>query len=449
MNNQIKLTHTTLCNMRFLFKSLIFFTLAITSIIIVNFNAVPFSTATSENIVQFSFSYNEKSWNFNSNHFKIDSDIFTITSRINETNNLSIDKRKILINKLINAKIPPKIIINYLFNNFDKKIIKIAKNIEKTPKNAEIIAKNSINIKKEIIGIKINYELLYENILNKLLNTNYIKLNIDVIKIYPSITYNDLKKEISKRGQFETNIASSTSARKHNIKQALKSINGTKISPNEKFSFNKIVGRRTTQNGYREAKIIINGEFVEGLGGGVCQVSTTLYNAILLSGLKIISSQKHSQRVGYVKGGFDAMVNYGSSDLIFENNTNKNIYILCKYLNTKIRIEIYGESLGATSYSLQNEIVDKVECGAPTKIYDYDGKYLDKVKYTDETYELKRAKQGYTIKSYRVKKINDEVISTELLRIDKYSPQNQVLVYGTQIRPTDLLSNFINISNTP
>lgn len=413
------------------------FGLTIVSVLVVNFNLVPTVCAKSAE-VNFSFTYNSKVWKFDESEFDDNSKIFTINSRINEKK-LNFENRKILINKLIDAKIPPKIIINYLFNNFDKKLTKIAKNIEKIPQNAEIAINNKINIKPEIIGVKINYELFYQNILNKLLEINNINLEIPVVKNIPQITAQQLKNEVHKRGEFSTSIASSSGARKHNVKQALKSIHGTRIQPNQKFSFNEVVGRRTEQNGYREAKIIVNGEFVEGLGGGVCQVSTTLYNAALLSGLKILKSQKHSQRVGYVKGGFDAMVNFGSSDLVFENNTNSNIYILCKYLGDTIKIEMYGES-GAAQYSLESEVLDKIPCDAPTIIYDYEGKYADKVKYTDDVYEFKRAKNGYTIKSYRLTRINGEIVQKELLRVDKYAPQNQVLIYGTQLRETSTLS---------
>lgn len=421
--------------MRFLFKCLVGVCVAIASVLIVNFNLVPEVRAENTQ-VEFVLTYNSKAWKFNSTEFENSSKIFTINSRI-ENKKLDLNNRKILINKLINAKIPPKIIINYLYNNFENKLNKIAKNIEKTPKNAEIIAKNEIKIKNEIIGIKINYELLYQNILNKLMEINNIKLEIPVIKNIPQITSKILKEETFKRGEFSTSIASSTSARKHNVRQALKSINGTKLTPNQTFSFNQIVGRRTQANGYREAKIIVNGEFVEGVGGGVCQVSTTLYNAVLLSGLKIIKSQKHSQRVGYVKGGFDAMVNFGSSDLVFENNTNHNIYILAKCVGNEIQVKIYGESLNEAKYLLENEVVDKIECDAPTIVYDYEGKYADKVKYIDDVYEFKRAKNGYTILSYRTKIVDGQVVEKQLLRRDKYAPQNQVLIYGTEARMSE------------
>lgn len=402
--------------------------LTLMAVLVVNCNCVPSVNAEGYH-VDFVLTYNSKTWKFNSAEFEPSSKIFTIQSRV-DAKKIGFDERGKLIRQLIQAKFPSKIIVNYLYNNFENKLLKIAKNIEKSPQNAEIMVTNKINIKKEVVGIKIDYELLYKNVLDKLMRSNNIELEIPVIKNVPDITYKYLEGEVHKRGEFTTSIASSSSSRKHNVKQALKSISGTKLTPNEKFSFNQVVGRRSVENGYREAKIIVNGEFVEGLGGGVCQVSSTLYNAVLMSGLKVIKSQKHSQRVGYVKGGFDAMVNFGSSDLVFENNTGRSVYIICKYLGDRICIEIYGEGLGNTKYSLQNEVLDEVECGSPTIIYDYEGKYSDKVKYAGDVYEFKRAKKGYTILSYRVKFLNNVEVERELLRKDKYPPQNQVLIYG-------------------
>ena len=93
----------------------------------------------------------------------------------------------------------------------------------------------------------------------------------------------------------------------------------------------------------------------DGVGGGVCQVSSTLYNCALLSGLEIIEANKHSKQVSYVDYGFDAMVNFGSSDLKFKNNTNEKIIIVTNCSNSNLRIRIYGETLSNVKYKLKNE----------------------------------------------------------------------------------------------
>ncbi|MFQ6724425.1 MAG: VanW family protein, partial [Clostridia bacterium] len=272
-----------------------------------------------------------------------------------------------------------------------------------------------------------------------------ININIPIIKTNPNITSIDLKKYTYKRSEFTTNIASSNSARKYNIRKALNNINGTHLSRTQKFSFNNIVGKRTADKGYKSAKVILDGEFVEGVGGGVCQVSSTLYNAVLLAGLNVISSQKHSKRVNYVKAGFDAMVNYGTSDLVFENNTEGDIYILCKYSDASITISIYGADLKNISYDRCYEIVNPISAKPTQIVNDIKGEYIDKVVYEDECFELKKSHDGYTIKSYLIEMVDGIERNRKLLRVDKYLPQQGVLVYGSKPREVGIhvLENIV------
>lgn len=384
----------------------------------------------------FNFYYQNKIWTFKGSDFDVDSNIFTIDARINRFGkNLNRDNKVELLNKLIKIKITPEIAINYIYLNFNKKINNIAKNIEKLPQNAKISTnKGGLNIKNEIIGVKINRNLFYENLINLYLNNKIVNLEIPVEKQNPNITASYLRMFTFKRSEFSTSISTSNSSRKYNVRKALNAVSGTCLSKGEKFSFNKVVGVRTAERGYKNAKIIMDGEFVEGVGGGVCQVSSTLYNAVLLAGLKIVKSQKHSQPVSYVKSGFDAMVNYGTSDLVFENNTNGEVYILCDYKSDKITVSIYGESLHNVTFLRENEIVNQTSADGAKIIYDTQGQYADKVKYVDDVFELKRPRDGYTVKSYLIKLVDGVQVDRILLRTDIYKPQPQVLVYGVTPR---------------
>ena len=405
--------------------------------------------AVSKDETIFKLRYQNKVWVFDASEFEIDSNIFSIDARINNLgrNGSRQDKIK-LINKLIEINIEPQIAFNYIYFGFNNKINKIKKNIEKIPKDAEIsINSGKINIKNEIIGIKLNKYLFYEKLIKLYQTNNIIDLEIPVETTVPNITAEELRKVTHKRSEFSTSIATSSSGRKFNIRKALNQINGTKLNKREEFSFNKCVGRRSAENGYKEAKIILDGEFVEGVGGGVCQVSSTLYNAALLAGLNVTASQKHSQRVSYVKAGFDAMVNYGTSDLVFENNTESEIYILCVYTPEKITISIYGTDMGNVSYRLNSEIVNPIPAAESQTIYDTEGKYVDKVVYDDQWFELKRARDGYTVKSYIVKCVDGIQTDKVLLRTDKYLPQHQVIVYGTKHRDVEHSSPFNLFSN--
>lgn len=396
----------------------------------------------------FKLRYDGKVWEYEANDFKLTSNIFTIDARINAYNRSGDRESKItLLNHLINIKISPEISFNYIYHGFNKKIEKIEKNIEKLPKNAKIIIKKTkLDIVPEVVGVKLDKYKLYKMLIEKYQQNNIVDLEIPTIKTLPQTTSETLKQTTYKRSEFSTSIATSSPSRKNNIRRAVNSINGTKLGKKEKFSFNQCVGKRTESSGYTQAKIIVDGEFVEGIGGGVCQVSSTIYNAAILAGLDIISSQKHSKPVGYVKAGFDAMVNYGSSDLMFQNNTEGDIYLVASCSGDSIKVCVYGCDIGKIYYERENEKLDEVEPQPQEIIVDLDGKYLDKVKYKDESFELKPAKKGYTIKSYRLKYLDGELVEKLLLRVDKYLPQHRVLVYGGLEREIGIVNNDNNIA---
>lgn len=127
---------------------------------------------------------------------------------------------------------------------------------------------------------------------------------------------------------FSTVIGDNSSGRLTNIRITCSIINGTIINPNETFSFNEIVGKPTAERGYQEAKIIVDHKTETGIGGGNCQVSSTLYNAVLATGsLTVVERSEHGKEVGYVPKGKDAAVSYGSLDFKFKNTTNHKIKI--------------------------------------------------------------------------------------------------------------------------
>lgn len=387
---------------------------------------------------QIEFVYRDKIFLYNLNENIKESSIFEIDYEINKYKRFnSKEDRKNLLNYMIESGFSCNIAVNYLFPNIDKKISEIEKNIEKKAQNAKMTIKRNTEqvffIKKEQVGKRLNKVKLYHNIVEAYLNDNELIFNLPIDYIEPQIKSSDFEKYTHLRADFSTDISRSSNDRKHNIKNALESINMVELAPFAVFSFNKTVGRRTSENGYRTAKIIVNNEFVDGVGGGVCQVSTTLYNSALLAGLEILEANKHSKQISYVKYGFDAMVNYGSSDLRFKNNTNEKIIIVTNFSSTRARIRIYGEALKETSYKLVNEIVSITEPIVEVR-QDLAEEYQDKVIYEDEYFYLKNAYRGMEIKSYREIYRSGKLEKRELLRFDKYKVQNGVKIYGTKKR---------------
>ena len=153
----------------------------------------------------------------------------------------------------------------------------------------------------------------------------------------------EVRRVTARLASFATLFDSSNRPRSFNIALACGKINGISILPGETFSFNDTVGPRTAENGFKTAKIISGGKFVEGVGGGVCQVSTTLYNAVVLSGLKIVEFHPHSLKVSYVEPSRDAMVSGTYFDLKFKNTRKTPVYVRANADNGRIVCTIYGE----------------------------------------------------------------------------------------------------------
>lgn len=146
-------------------------------------------------------------------------------------------------------------------------------------------------------------------------------------------------------GHYVTYFNSRNKNRSHNIALAAKAINNAVVFPGEVFSFNKVVGKRTKEKGYLQAKVIVKGELSEGIGGGICQVSTTLFNAIDHAGLQIVQRYSHSRNVSYVLPGRDATVSWDGPDFSFKNKYNQPILIRVYAGEGRMFVTIYSTDM--------------------------------------------------------------------------------------------------------
>lgn len=223
---------------------------------------------------------------------------------------------------------------------------------------------------------------------------------------------------------FCTDYSSSSASRKHNVELAVKSLDGVVVAPEAEFSFNAIVGERTVQNGYKTAKIIVKGKFEDGVGGGVCQVSTTLYNAVLRAGLSVTEAHPHSLPVSYVEPSFDAMVST-YSDLKFTNNTPYPLTIKCEADGKRIRFTLYGFPIvtdGETRKFRSVKIKDVVS-NEYEDVFDEEG-----ILGEEEERILKEPKPGMVSESYVDVYYRGELIETRRIRRDYYAPQPGIRV---------------------
>lgn len=243
--------------------------------------------------------------------------------------------------------------------------------------------------------------------------------------------YNLSPKPLCVRATFSTNYSTSTDERKTNVYLATKSLDGTLVAPFEEFSFNLVVGERTEKRGYKKAKIIVDGQFVDGVGGGVCQVSTTLYNAVLLAGLKIVEYHPHSLAVGYVPPSFDAMVNSGWADLKFINDTFNPIIINAFADGNTLTITITGEKQ-EYQYLRKSRVIGEIPPPDDKIIQDDKNEFPDL--YLDQTIRIKNPKNGLVSEGYLLMVKDGKIHSSIKIRSDKYAPVQGVLLRGNKAR---------------
>lgn len=207
-----------------------------------------------------------------------------------------------------------------------------------------ITSANTMDIKPDKNGNHVDITVLMASV-KKLSFMQEATLTIPFKEIQPQIRMSDLEKlKISGAlSHYTTRFDANLKGRTENIRLASKALDGKLLKPNDIFSFNQTVGPRTVEAGYQEAMIIEGDAFVPGLGGGVCQVSSTLYNAVRLAGLTIIERTRHSLPVTYVPAGLDATVAYPNVDFKFKNNTDAYLLLRTRVENDTLTIYIYGK----------------------------------------------------------------------------------------------------------
>lgn len=214
---------------------------------------------------------------------------------------------------------------------------------------------------------------------------------------------------------FTTDYSHSTPDRKHNIRLALKSLNGVVVKSGEEFSFNKVVGKRTEERGYKKALVIFKGSYVEGVGGGVCQVSSTLYNAWLLAGLDTVSVKAHTLPSSYVDLSRDATVSE-YIDMVLFNPLESDVKIQTIYDENNITINVLGQRREC-EYSLKSETIEVLP-------FNEDIIELDEV--GEDEYFI--GKVGYKSRLIITITKGGRVVAKRVLRNDYYIPQNSVKI---------------------
>lgn len=225
-------------------------------------------------------------------------------------------------------------------------------------------------------------------------------------------------------GSFSTVYNAGNYDRSHNIALAAQKINGLVLMPGEQFSFNGVVGKRSAQTGFKTAKVYQGGEIVDGIGGGICQVSTTLYNAVLYADLNIVYRTNHSMPVSYVPSGRDATVSYGSIDFKFSNNQGYPVKLGCTASSGRLTCTVYG-------IKLQNkkvEITTQTVSTTPFSVKEIEDDTLQAGKR-----KVKQAgSAGSVVDTFKTVYINGESQGTNKISRSSYSSIMQIEIVGTK-----------------
>ena len=229
---------------------------------------------------------------------------------------------------------------------------------------------NRFSFTDEISGFDVDEDALYSAVAERIRRHQYGTIQIPVNEVPAAVTKESLQAGTVQHITATTSFARSPynrDSRVANIKKAVDIINGYVLKPGEEFSANTVLGPRTYDLGWQPAPAIVRGGSEDQAGGGVCQVSTTLYNVVLKAGLEIVNRRGHSIQLSYVNGGLDATINTGTIDFVFRNNTTENVYIFSwvDRSEQKVRFEIYRMAFPET-YDEIKLISEKVETLYPS-----------------------------------------------------------------------------------
>ena len=354
-----------------------------------------------------------------------------------EDNNLIITKGK--AGNIVDEEKFLNLIEEQLFNlNLEKDTIEIPV-INKEPQNIDIekihdeiykeaqdayITQNPTVVHSEVNGVDFaisNEEI--QKILQEDKEEYIIPLNITL----PSKTVNDLGEDAfpDVLGTYTTLYDASNENRDNNVNLASEKINGTIIYPGETFSYNQIVGKRTIEAGYKEAGAYAGGKVVQEIGGGICQVSSTLYNAVLYANLEVVERYNHYFETSYVDPGRDATVSWGSLDFQFKNNRDYAIKIEAKARNGVCEITIKGiKQDNDDEVVIQPQVTSIIK---KTERYENDSSLEEGVTEVEQ-----EGHDGCTSETHKILMQNGVTVSDEIISQDYYHALEKIIKKGTK-----------------
>jgi len=296
--------------------------------------------------------------------------------------------------------------------------------IDATVKSFDFTTK-SFTFSDEANGYQVDGEALYQQVIAKLDAKEYGQtLSFTPEVIAPKITKVFLMNNF-KRVSYYVTETTSNSNRNTNVDLSSQAINGRTVMPGEVFSFNQTTGQRTAAKGYKEAIAISGGQTVPDIGGGVCQTSGTLFNAIARADLEVVYRSPHAWPSTYVTIGQDATVNWPDLDFRFRNNKDTPIFVISWYKDRKIAVEIYGLSLGdGVTIELESVVVKTIRPPSDVKYVQNTNLAAGTSKQTID------ARTGYVVDTYKVWYRNGQEFKREKMYTSNYKSYQRTVEYN-------------------
>jgi vancomycin resistance protein YoaR len=269
----------------------------------------------------------------------------------------------------------------------------------------------------DILGLQKQLETLVPPFSSLMADSPPLQTALPLYELKPAVLVEALRKQGIERKiyEFTTSFPTNVEGRIHNIRSTAASIHDLLLGPGEVFDYSKIIQHTEAHFGYKEAPVILNGKLVPGIGGGICQVSTTLYNAVLRTGLEIVERRNHSLPISYAPLGQDATYSTGYINFKFRNTTGAHLLIRTTTTDRQVTVKLFGTLPSTLSYDIESKVIDTLE--PPVK-------YVHNPTLRRGKQEkLSSGKPGYVVETYRYKKENGTVVDQELVSKDRYSPQ--------------------------
>jgi vancomycin resistance protein YoaR len=241
---------------------------------------------------------------------------------------------------------------------------------------------------------------------------------------YERVTAQGIERKIV---EFSTAIAPGGAGRLHNVTAAAQALNDRLLAPGEVFDYAPVVKEAETRFGFQEAPVIFNGKLTPGIGGGICQVSSTLYNAVLRAGLEIVERRNHSLPVSYAPLGQDATFSEGNIGFRFRNSSGAYLLVRTTVSDNRLTVKLFGRMPAGIIYEIESQTLE--ELPAPVKTVVQPGWKAGRQEV------LQPGKPGYVVDTYRIKKENGAVQSRERISRDRYLPQPSLVAVGG--KPSD------------